>query len=181
VKLLLPLATLVVLGATSAGAQAAPCCGITTIDPSTGIVTAKVNATGNTFQFKVTDPRTLASLKVGQGVYANFAGKQASLDGRSACCTITSGPTPPARNAPPARTAPTAPAAQPLTAAAVSPAVLSSIPSVRHLAGALPARAPGRGAGARASRRREARARDAGATDTPHPVRSLHRRHRDGT
>lgn len=96
---------------------AAPCCGITKIDAATGLVTATVNANGQEFQFKVTDARTIASLKVGQGVFANFAGKQASLDGRSACCAITSGPGAPAavppRQAVPAPSAPSPAAAPP--------------------------------------------------------------------
>lgn len=123
--------------------SAAPCCGITKIDATTGIVTAKVNANGNLFEFKVTNARTLASLRVGQGVYANFAGKQASLDGRSACCAITSGPTPAATT--PARipaaegttrtpaTQPNAPAAaggQPANIGPITAAFVNTLPSV---------------------------------------------------
>ena len=78
-----------------------PCCGIVAIDAEAGIVTVKVNATGNVFQFKpngfspVNGYRTaLASLRPGQAVYANFTNHQVSLDGRTACCTMTSGPHP---------------------------------------------------------------------------------------
>ena len=45
-----------------------PCCSITAIDLKTGIVTAKVNATGQTFEFKVTNQALLKSLKLGQGI-----------------------------------------------------------------------------------------------------------------
>ncbi len=78
-----------------------PCCMIVAVDAETGIVTVKVNATGNVFQFKpngfspVDSYRAaLASLKPGQAVYANFTNHQVSLDGRTACCTMTSGPHP---------------------------------------------------------------------------------------
>ncbi len=144
-------------GAVAAPAQqpAAPCCGIVSIDAATGIITARVTATGNTFQFKAPDSRTLASLRVGQGVFANFGGKQVSLDGRSACCTITSGPTPagavaaarppaslpraapppapppapPTAAAPPGRAGP-APNAVTMTNAAINPAILNNLPTV---------------------------------------------------
>lgn len=66
---------------------AEPCCQITAINAQTGMVTARVNATGQTFQFQ-TSPQLLQSLKVGQRVYANFTAKRASLDGKSACCVI---------------------------------------------------------------------------------------------
>ncbi len=79
-----------VLSCPPAAAAATPCCGIKAIDQQTGIVTAVVNQTGETFQFKVTDPKLLRSLKVGQGVYANFASKQVSVDGISPCCGIVS-------------------------------------------------------------------------------------------
>ena len=69
---------------------ASPCCGITAINTQTGIVTAKENATGRIFTFKVTDASLLKSLQLGQGVYANFATRQVSLDGKTACCTIVS-------------------------------------------------------------------------------------------
>src|SRR2546427_250626 len=67
-----------------------PCCFITAINQQTGIVTARVNATGQTFQFKVTNQALLKSLKVGQGVYANFQTQKVSVDGVAPCCSITS-------------------------------------------------------------------------------------------
>jgi hypothetical protein len=76
---------------------AAPCCTITTINPSAGVVTAKVNATGKTFQFKATQ-QLLHTLKVGQGVYANFKTQQVSVDGRTPSGTIISTATVASRN-----------------------------------------------------------------------------------
>jgi hypothetical protein len=60
------------LNANSQADPAAPCCGIAAIDARSGVVTGKVTATGRTFQFKVTDAKLLASLKVGQAVAADF-------------------------------------------------------------------------------------------------------------
>jgi len=65
------------------------CCNITSIDAATGTVTAKVIATGKTFDFKVTNQALLQSLKLGQAVYANFTTHQVSLDGKTSCCPIT--------------------------------------------------------------------------------------------
>ncbi len=67
-----------------------PCCDITSIDAATGTVTAKVNGTGQTFQFKVADAALLHPLKVGQGVFANFKTQKVSVDGVQPCCTIMS-------------------------------------------------------------------------------------------
>ena len=86
-------------------ARPAPCCAITSINASAGVVTAKVNATGNIFQFKIIDAAQLNSLKVGQAVYANFTSNQVSLDGNTPCCAIITPPAPP----PPAPAPGTAP------------------------------------------------------------------------
>ena len=69
---------------------ATPCCGITAIDLRTGLVTARVTATGRTFQFAVTDPALLKTLKVGQAVQADFATMKVSvrLDRLDPCCAI---------------------------------------------------------------------------------------------
>ncbi|HLB88295.1 MAG TPA: hypothetical protein VJK29_11640 [Terriglobales bacterium] len=91
--LVLAAATAVVALAPAARAQA-PCCSITAIDARAATVRAKVNATSQTFEFRVADARVRASLRVGQAVYANFAAKQVSLDGRSVAGTILSGPGP---------------------------------------------------------------------------------------
>src|SRR5882762_6253046 len=72
-----------------------PCCQITSIDEAAGVVTAKVNSTGQTFQFKVANAALLHSLKVGQGVFANFKTHQVSVDGVQPCCdVISTGATP---------------------------------------------------------------------------------------
>lgn len=102
----------VLLAAAWAGSLAAqPCCVITAIQPN-GAVAARVNASGQQFQFSVPDAALLRSLKVGQGIYANLARNQVSIDGKTVCCTITSGggnaatPAPAAAPAPPATIAP---------------------------------------------------------------------------
>jgi len=64
------------------------CCSITAINRQTGIVTAKVNASGQILEFKVTSPALLPSLKDGQPIYANFTTRQVSLDGKTICGTI---------------------------------------------------------------------------------------------
>ncbi len=69
-------------------APAVPCCPITAINSTTGMVSATENATGKAFQFKVADSALLNALKVGQGIYANFAASQVSVDGKAACCNI---------------------------------------------------------------------------------------------
>lgn len=77
-----------------ASAQVPACCTITAVDVRSATAIAKVNATGQTFEFRVADPKLLSGLRVGQPIYANFAAKQVSLDGRTPCGTITSGPSP---------------------------------------------------------------------------------------
>lgn len=65
-----------------------PCCGITAIDARSGVVTARVSATGRTFRFTVTDAATLQSLRAGQGVWADFATKKVRIYGAAPCCSI---------------------------------------------------------------------------------------------
>src|SRR5439155_24570016 len=89
------------LTAVPAGAQAGrpvPCCSITAIGARTGIVTAKENSTGRMFEFKVADEKLLQSLKVGEGVYANYSSGQVSVDGAHPCCNIVSLDPPPPVN-----------------------------------------------------------------------------------
>ena len=78
-----------VFNAIPSAKAAPPCCHITAINAKTGIVTASENATGRAFSFKVTNSTLLHSLKVGQGVYANFATHQVSVNGLEPCCSIT--------------------------------------------------------------------------------------------
>ena len=65
-----------------------PCCNITAINLGSGVLSAKENATGRTFTFKVSDVKLLNSLKVGQGIYADFSGKKVSVNGADPCCPI---------------------------------------------------------------------------------------------
>ena len=46
----------------SAQARTAACCTVTTIDATTGVVAAKVTASGHVFEFKARTPSTLAAL-----------------------------------------------------------------------------------------------------------------------
>ena len=69
---------------------AEPCCSITSINSLTGVVTAKVNSSGQLFQFTVTNKMQLRGLRVGSGVYANFGSHQVSLDGRIIAGSIIS-------------------------------------------------------------------------------------------
>jgi hypothetical protein len=71
-------------------AQQKPCCSITRINTRTDLVEAKVNATGEVFEFKVTNPALLQSLKAEEALYANFTTQQVSVDGRTPCGTIVS-------------------------------------------------------------------------------------------
>jgi Cu/Ag efflux protein CusF len=114
--LLVAMLLAVLAPATRAQITPTPCCPITAIDARTGVVSAKVNASGAAFQFRVTDAALLKSLKVGREVYANFTTEQVSLDGKVMCCTIISppqaaAPLPPA-NAPVGKPATAAPKAQ---------------------------------------------------------------------
>jgi hypothetical protein len=58
-----------------------PCCGVASVDPQSGIVSARVAATGQVFQFKVGNPTLLRQLAVGAAVQADFAAKVAFLPG----------------------------------------------------------------------------------------------------
>ena len=67
-----------------------PCCTITAIDTASKAVTAKETKTGRTFQFNVTDARTLGTVRIGQPVHADFKTMKVSLtpDGATPCCAI---------------------------------------------------------------------------------------------
>ncbi|MBZ5540585.1 MAG: hypothetical protein LAN61_08715 [Acidobacteriia bacterium] len=111
--------------APAAHAQLGPCCMITAIDARTATVTAKINPSGATFEFRVTNPLLLRGLRPGQSVYANFKAKQVSLDGKTACCAITAGPT----AGPVAGTAPVAGWGGPNSLAGGRPGKLPSAPA----------------------------------------------------
>jgi len=74
-------------GALPASAADPACCAVTSIAKS-GPITAKETRGARTFQFQVADPALRSKLRVGAPVYANFATKQVSLDGKKPCCTI---------------------------------------------------------------------------------------------
>lgn len=81
--------------ADSAAALATPaCCSIVRIEPAALVVTARETATGFTFRFTVKNRRLLATLKIGQLVWADFVAKTVKLkaDDRTACCSISDTP-----------------------------------------------------------------------------------------
>jgi hypothetical protein len=65
---------------------------ITSINTNSGIITAKDNATGHSFEFRVANVGILSQLHLGQRILANFAGSQVSFDGKAALGAITKGP-----------------------------------------------------------------------------------------
>jgi hypothetical protein len=85
---LIILGALFAVPAARAQAPLEPCCSITAINTSTGEVSAKVNSSGATFAFRLADLQGLSALSVGQGVYANFATRQISLNGKSMAGTM---------------------------------------------------------------------------------------------
>ena len=48
------------------------CCEVTAIHAKDGTAMARINANGKTFMFKVSDPKMLQAVKVGDAVQANF-------------------------------------------------------------------------------------------------------------
>ncbi|HEY7566226.1 MAG TPA: hypothetical protein VH762_01535 [Gemmatimonadaceae bacterium] len=73
------------------------CCSIVRIEPSRSLVTARETATGFTFHFELKNRRRMASLKIGQPVWADFAAKTVKLKATdsTACCAIVETPPPP--------------------------------------------------------------------------------------
>jgi len=77
--------------------SAAPaCCTIVRIDTVRSIVTARETATGFTFRFVVKGRRLLTTLRVGNPVWADFAGNSVKLRATDAapCCAIVTKETP---------------------------------------------------------------------------------------
>jgi hypothetical protein len=79
------------------------CCLVVRVDANDGALTARETATGFTFRVVVKDRRRLASVKVGNPVWADFATKTVKLKANDVepCCNIvetppTGGVTPPA-------------------------------------------------------------------------------------
>ena len=73
-------------------AAQAPGATITGVDAKTGVVTAKVNSTGQVFTFTLANKALLGRVRAGQGVYVNLGKKQVSLDGKQPHGTILSLP-----------------------------------------------------------------------------------------
>ena len=69
-------------------AAALPCCSIQAVDTRTGIVTAIDRATGQSFQFQVTNPAQLQGLRPGQPVYGNAASGRVGLTQAAPCCSV---------------------------------------------------------------------------------------------
>ena len=69
------------MAAAALPAYAAPCCQIIAINTNSGVVTAKVNANNQPFEFRLSNPAQLPSLRAGQPIYANLSLKEVSLDG----------------------------------------------------------------------------------------------------
>jgi hypothetical protein len=65
-----------------------PCCDVTAINKATGIVTARQRSGGKPLEFKVVDASLLSSIRAGQDVFADMAGKRVSLDRKTFCCSI---------------------------------------------------------------------------------------------
>ena len=109
----------------ASAAPAAACCVITAINASTGVVTGRVNASGQIFTFTASGS-VLSSVKVGQGVYANFTSKQVSINGTTACCSIASG----SAAAAPAAANPAVTLTEPAAAPATTKAAPTAAPTV---------------------------------------------------
>src|SRR5437899_10621740 len=67
--------------------QASPCCVVSSIDQSTGIVRAR-DAQGHAFAFKVRDAWRLKGLTAGQKIYADFSQKVVAIEAGDFCCDI---------------------------------------------------------------------------------------------
>ena len=73
------------------------CCAIVRVEASKSLVTARETATGFTFRFTLKSKRLLATLKIGQPVWADFAAKTVKLKATDVqpCCAIVETPPPP--------------------------------------------------------------------------------------
>lgn len=73
------------------------CCSIVRIETAKSLVTARETATGFTFRFTVKNRRLLATLKISQPVWADFAAKTVKLRATdiAPCCAIVEAPPPP--------------------------------------------------------------------------------------
>ena len=73
------------------------CCSVVRIDAKQSLVSARETATGFTFRFTVKSRRLLATLKISQPVWADFAAKTVKLKATDVqpCCAIVESPPPP--------------------------------------------------------------------------------------
>jgi hypothetical protein len=67
-----------------------PCCTISSINATTGVVRATETATGRVVRFKVTDRALLATLRPGQKVWADFGTANVRIHASEPCCNILS-------------------------------------------------------------------------------------------
>lgn len=67
-----------------------PCCGVTAVDRATGVVTARVTASGRLFRFQVTDAALLRSLAPRARVWVLTRGgtRQVGLRPGEPCCNV---------------------------------------------------------------------------------------------
>lgn len=79
-------ATLTTISAVRLAGQA-PGATVTSVDVKTGVVTGKVNSTGQVFTFTLANKALLSGARPGQGVFVNLA-KKISLDGKQPHGTI---------------------------------------------------------------------------------------------
>ena len=124
-----------------------PCCEITAINKTTGILTAREKSGRRTIEIRAT-PAQLQNLRVGQDIFANLETKQASLDGKTLCCALTFAAAAPSLAAP-ATTLSAAPPPTKAQAPAKSASVdanksasPSTVPAQQQLPGKAPASAP---------------------------------------
>ena len=69
-------------------AQGAPGATVTGVNEKTGVVTGKVNSTGQVFTFTLANKASLSKVRPGQGIFVNLGKKQVSLDGKQPQGTI---------------------------------------------------------------------------------------------
>jgi hypothetical protein len=112
------------------------CCSVVSVNPANGFVTAKVNATGQQFQFTLTNRAQLTQLHMGQEIYVNFANKQVSLDGRNPAGQIVSAAPIDGIRAPAAPVDGIRAAAAPVDGARVPAATITAIDKMAGLASA---------------------------------------------
>ncbi|MDQ6893905.1 MAG: hypothetical protein M3167_14630 [Acidobacteriota bacterium] len=127
----------------SAADAAQPCCGVSSVDPQSGVVSARVAATGEVFQFKVGNPTLLRQLAPGAAIDADFAARVAFVPGspyRFAIVKMPEAP-PPGTSSPASRPGVAGPAGPARVSPALSPEGLRQLTALKQkgsaIAGAL--------------------------------------------